>query len=124
MFMPPSINFPFSFSSLHFRPFSALSPPVNYLLSVRLGQELHFPSDGAQENEKERDGARGGAGWKEEKLRRRWPSGSRCSSVQDALTSICSQKLSLESTSKRDVPHRLSSYSHECTRCVSHPDEK
>lgn len=46
MFMPPSSHqFSLLFSLLHFSPFSPLSPPVNYLLSVRLGQKLHFPPD-------------------------------------------------------------------------------
>lgn len=53
MFMPPSSHqFSFLFSSLHFSSFSPLSPPVNYLLSVQLGQELHFPSDGAYRKKK------------------------------------------------------------------------
>lgn len=47
VFMPPSSHqFSFLFSSLHFSSFSLLSPPVNYLLSVQLGQELHFRPDG------------------------------------------------------------------------------
>lgn len=48
VFMPPSSHqFSFLFSSLHFSPFPLLSPPVNYLLSVQLGQELHFRPDGS-----------------------------------------------------------------------------
>ena len=53
MFMPPSSHqFSFLFSSLHFRPSSPLSPPVNYLLSVQLGQELHFLPDGGLKGRK------------------------------------------------------------------------
>lgn len=53
VFMPPSSHqFSFLLSSLHFSPFSPLSPPVNYLLSVRLGQKLHFPPDGYKKSRK------------------------------------------------------------------------
>lgn len=54
MFMPPSSHqFSFLFfPSLHFGPFSPLSPPVNYLLSVRLGRELHFLPDGGLKRRK------------------------------------------------------------------------
>lgn len=54
MFMPPSCHqFSFFFlPSLHFGPFSPLSPPVNYLLSVRLGRELHFLPDGGLKRRK------------------------------------------------------------------------
>lgn len=53
VFMPPSSHqFSFLLSSLHFSPFSPLSPPVNYLLSVRLGQKLHFPPDGYKKKQK------------------------------------------------------------------------
>lgn len=55
MFMPPSspsIFLSLFFSSLHFSP--TLTPPVNYLLSVQLGQELHFLPDGSLWKKKEK----------------------------------------------------------------------
>lgn len=96
VFMPPSSHqFSFLLSSLHFSPFSPLSPPVNYLLSVRLGQKLHFPPDGYKKKQNKIT-----AVWSvllfnrwKEKLRRSWSS-RQCSSfsavscglkVQDVL---------------------------------------
>lgn len=98
VFMPPSSHqFSFLFSSLHFRPFSPLSPPVNYLLSVQLGQELHFPPDGGLKKKKEGLSAVG-CGWLCEFVgkRRNWedPDQSDCvpdsllRKVQDVLTSL------------------------------------
>lgn len=77
VFMPPSSHqFSFLFSSLRFSPFS---PPVNYLLSVRLGQELHFLPEGGLKKRKKLLCSLESVAVRAKKKRRRSWSGRLCS---------------------------------------------